>query len=105
MLDNGDALFFYKKRSNSQIAVVKMTKTRMFPLIIKNDFLFVFKIDTIDQSSLWHLRYGHLSSVAMNLLYTKKLVRGVPWIGNPSKICEGHILGKQHIISFPSSKL
>jgi hypothetical protein len=61
MFENGECIIFYRNGSDSQITTVKMTKTRMFPLTMKNEFSAAFKVDTIDQSRLWHLRYGHLS--------------------------------------------
>jgi hypothetical protein len=81
-----------------------MRNKRMFHLTIKNEFSIAFKVDTIDQSRLWHLRYGHLSYGGLNLLYKKQVVRGLPLIEHPTKICERCILGKQHRNSFPSGK-
>jgi hypothetical protein len=105
MFENGECIIFCRNDNDSQIIVVKMTNTRMFPLTIKNNFSTAFKLGTIDQSSFWQLIYGHLSFNGLNLLYKKQMVRGITLIEQPTKICEGYILGKQHRDSFPSSKL
>ena len=73
--ENKECIIFYTNSSNSQIVAHKMTKSRMFPLITRNEFSATFNIDTIDLSSLWHLKYGHLNFSVLNLLYKKQTVR------------------------------
>ena len=53
---------------------------------------------------LWHLGFGHLNFGGLNLLHRKGMVKGLPLIEKPDSLCEGCILGKQHIESFPSGK-
>ena len=52
----------YDKYPRKQlIARVEMTKNRMFPLIMRNDLtnsLNAYKTKSLNQSWLWHLRYG-----------------------------------------------
>ena len=71
LLEKEYRIFFKKKvctiydkyQSKRLIARVEMTKNRMFPLIMRNDLtnsLNAYKTKSLDQSSLWHLRYGHL---------------------------------------------
>ncbi|WVY90422.1 hypothetical protein V8G54_035936 [Vigna mungo] len=48
-----------------------------------------------DEGWLWHYRYGHLNFKSLNQLKTKDLVKGVPTITAPNKICEGCAVGKQ----------
>ena len=38
------------------------------------------------------------------MLHRKGMVKGLPLIEKPDSLCEGCILGKQHIESFPSGK-
>ena len=48
-----------------------MTMNRMFPLIMRNNFtnsLNAYKTNTLDQSWLWNLRYGHLHFGGLDLL-------------------------------------
>ena len=56
--------------------------------------------DKIDESMIWHQRYGHLHFNAMNLLHTKNMVDGIPFISFENQVCEGYIFGKQHRVSF-----
>ena len=46
-------------------------------------------------------RYGHLSYKGLKTLYYKKMMRGLPLITAPTKLCEGCLLGKQHRDPFP----
>ncbi|KAH9735937.1 hypothetical protein KPL71_017913 [Citrus sinensis] len=54
-----------------------------------------------DQSWTWHLRYGHLNFGGLELLFKKNMVKGLPYINHPDKLCEGCLLGKQFRKSFP----
>ena len=55
-----------------------------------------------DPSWLWHLRYGHLGYAGLNLLSSKRMVDGLPRVGNSCDKCEACILGKQHRLPFNS---
>ena len=55
-----------------------------------------------DLSRLWHLKYGHLYYVGLNLLSNKRMVDGFPNILNSCNKCEFFILCKKHRISFNS---
>ena len=74
----------YDKYPSKQfIARVEMTKNRMFPLIMKNELtnsLNAYKTKSLDQSWLWHLRYGHLHFGGLDLLQKKQMVKGFPSI-------------------------
>jgi hypothetical protein len=55
-----------------------------------------------NQSWLWHGRYGHLNFKASSDLSAKEMVQGMPIIKRGvEQICDGCVLGKQHIIPFP----
>ncbi|KAH9751570.1 hypothetical protein KPL71_014344 [Citrus sinensis] len=58
-----------------------------------------------DQSWTWHLRYGHLSFGGLELLSKKNMVKGLPYINQPDKLCEGCLLGKQFRKSFPNESI
>jgi hypothetical protein len=60
--------------SKQLIAKVEMSKNRMFPLVMRNDLsgsLNVYKDGILDESWLWHLRYGHLHFGGLDLLQKK----------------------------------
>ncbi|XP_052724120.1 uncharacterized protein LOC128193958 [Vigna angularis] len=44
---------------------------------------------------LWHFRYGHLNFKSLSQLKGKELVKGVPLIIVPDRICESCVVGKQ----------
>ena len=72
-----------KYPSKQLIARVEMTKNRMFSLIMRNDLtnsLNAYKTKSLDQSWLWHLRYGHLHFGDLDLLHKKQMVKGLPSI-------------------------
>ena len=82
-----------------------MTKNRMFPLIMRNDLttsLNASKTKSLDQSWLWHLRYGHLHFGGLELLQKKQMVKGLSSIEQPTSSCESCILGKHHREKFMS---
>lgn len=49
----------------------------------------------------WHARYGHLHFRALHDLGSKGILRGLPVIQRPEKLCEGCALGKMHRTPFP----
>jgi hypothetical protein len=65
----------YDELPNKQlISRVEMTKNRMFPLVMRNDLsgsLNAYKARSLDESWLWHLRYGHLHFGGLDLLQKK----------------------------------
>lgn len=73
----------------------------MFPLNIQNDVAKCLKTCHKDPSWIWHLRYGHLNFGRWELLFKKNMVKSLPYINHPDKLCEGCLLGKQFRKSFP----
>ena len=57
----------------------------------------------VNESELWHLRFGHLNFDSLKLLKNREMVIGLPPITNEMKICEGCIYGKMHRSPFPTS--
>ena len=53
-----------------------------------------------DESWLWHFRFGHLNFGGLKLLHTKNMVKGLPLIDKPERVCEGCIFGKKHRETF-----
>lgn len=55
-----------------------------------------------EESWLWHCRYGHLNFKSLNLLRSKDMVKGIPVIKTPGKVCENCLVSKQPRNSFSS---
>lgn len=85
-----------------QVIMVKMTANKMFPINISSMENFGLVTTEQDTSTLWHLRYGHLSSKGLNLISKKGMVLGLPQI-ELLEVCEVCIYGKQHRRSFSTS--
>ena len=48
----------------------------------------------MNDSWIWHMRYGHLNFKDLSMLHTKNLVNGLPQIKNPQAICERCLVSK-----------
>lgn len=83
------------------LASIPMTENKMFPLeISKLEQALVVSEINLEESKLWHLRYGHLNMNRLMLLSQHKMVHGLPNIKSVENMCEGCIYGKQHRKSF-----
>ncbi|KAH9726202.1 hypothetical protein KPL70_008169 [Citrus sinensis] len=91
------------KTNNHTVAVVEMSKNKVFPLVMPLDENVALKTENSDLSNLWHLRYGHLNYKGLNLLKQKNMVIGLPDVGRYEKVCEGCIYGKMHRLPFPKN--
>lgn len=81
-----------------------MTRNRLFPLEVSDvecANLLSSQQKMLLESSLWHLRYGHLNIKGLKLLSQKEMVRGLPSIDLVG-VCEGCVYGKQSKRSFPT---
>ncbi|KAF8394079.1 hypothetical protein HHK36_020284 [Tetracentron sinense] len=87
----------YDKGGSSQIVTkVKMEKNRNFPLIFRYSKNVALKMDVIDESWIWHRRYGHLNFQSLKTLQQQNMVYGLPVIQEVKEACEGCALGKHH---------
>ena len=84
-----------RDKHKNLVTHVKMTKNRMFPLYLKIYQSRCLKEKIIDDSTLWHLRFGHLNFQGLNVLSKEKMVTRIPQIYRPIKRCEGCIIGKE----------
>lgn len=61
-----------------------------------------FQASTSEETTLlWHNRYGHLNFKGQRLFSQKDMVKGLPRVEEPTKVCDDCIIGKQHRDSFP----
>lgn len=101
----GNACKIYdNKNKKLEIAHVKMEKrNRSFPITWKYATNIAMKVQ-VDDSWLWHRRFGHLNTHALKLLYQKRMVRDLPCIKENEEACEGCLMGKQHRLPFSTGK-
>ncbi|KAK3017837.1 hypothetical protein RJ639_003347 [Escallonia herrerae] len=86
--DNGQPRQLVKK--------IRMESNRSFPFTLKYVKDVAMKAHIVEDSWLWHERFGHLNFQGLKLLFQKKLVQGLPTIEDKHGICEGCTLGKHH---------
>jgi len=78
----------------------------MFPLTLRSQNTnqsLVHNISRIDETHLWHSRYGHIPVKSLSLLQKKSIVIGLPTISEKFCNCEVCVLSKHKRDSFPSS--
>nr|KYP58379.1 Retrovirus-related Pol polyprotein from transposon TNT 1-94 [Cajanus cajan] len=110
MMENGYSLHFERDickiydSKRVEIGQVKMEKrNRSFPLSFNHGTNIAMKVE-VDDSWLWHRRFGHFNIHALKLLHQKGMMRDLPNLKENIEACEGCLLGKQHRLSFSTSK-
>ncbi|TXG67955.1 hypothetical protein EZV62_009230 [Acer yangbiense] len=83
-----------------------MSANRMFIVLAKvlSNAPTCFQTTLEDNTQLWHYRYGHLSFKGLRTLQYKKMVKGLPQLKAPSKVCIDCMVGKQHRDAIPKRK-
>ena len=59
---------------------------------------------TIDDSWLWHRRFGHFHTQALKLLHEKNMMKGLPCLDENNEACEACLLEKQYKLPFSTNK-
>lgn len=77
-----------------------MAPNKVFPFLLSSDSNHALKVDEVDNSLLWHMRYGHLNYKSLKVLKEKDMVVGLPNVHCENKVCEGCIYGKFHRLPF-----
>ncbi|KAK2989431.1 hypothetical protein RJ640_018749 [Escallonia rubra] len=86
------------------ITKVRMQSNRNFPSQWRYDMNTAMKVD-IDDSWLWHKRFGHFNFNSLNILHQKDTIKDFPCIEEiHDDECEGCLLGKEQKHSFPSEQ-
>lgn len=75
------------------LAIMDMKESTYFQTTCKND------------NQLWHRRFGHLSFKGLMTLHYKKMVKDLPLLQAPTKVCSDCLVGKQHRDSIPKKSL
>ena len=98
---DNSCIIYDKGREKMVVSQVRMTQHRSFPLTLKYAQNMALKASVLNESWLWHKRFGHLNFQSLKLLYYKNIVHGLPTIEDRDGTCEGCALGKHHRQSFP----
>lgn len=110
MMENGYSLHFERDickiydSKRVEIGQVKMEKrNRSFPLSFNRGTNIAMKVE-VDDSWLWHRRFGHFNIHALKLLHQKGMMRDLPNLKENNEACEGCLLDKQHQLPFSTNK-
>lgn len=87
------------------LAESEMSMNRMFILPVRcspaTQSENCLHLSSVNQSQLWHERYGHLNYRSLKLLYDKRMVIGLPQFQDTSKVCVDCFEGKQQRKAIP----
>jgi len=110
MMENEYSLHFEKDTCKIydsrrlEIDEVKMEKrNRSFPISFKPGTNIAMKAE-VDDSWLWHGKFGHFNTHALKLLYHKNMMRDLPYLKENNESCEECLLGKQYQLPFSIGK-
>lgn len=73
-----------------------MEQNKMYPLVMKSDWESIMsanKENNLEESWLWHLKFGHLHFGGLSQLQQKQMVKGFPTIHEPDNSCGPYIMG------------
>lgn len=101
--DKNECIIRDKLKRNVVVARARMTGDRMFPLHFTHGNQ-PLRYSKMNESKIWHQRYGHLSFSGLILVKRLKIVEGLPFIENTKEVCEECVVAKQHRVSFPIGK-
>nr|XP_048325968.1 uncharacterized protein LOC125421335 [Ziziphus jujuba var. spinosa] len=106
MLLNGYSILF--KRNSCYIYDKKGSLTARLPMVNKS-FMLNLNIQkedacnvTLDESKLWHSRFGHFHYHALSKLCKEGMTRNTPEVMIPNEVCGVCQMGKQHRLPFPA---
>lgn len=74
-----------------------MTGNICFHLKMMLAIQMVLRASVMHCSLTWHKWLGHLNDRSLKLLQKQEIVHGLPQLKESKGICEGCMLGKQHI--------
>ena len=106
MLEKNYSLYFQDKsciivdNAGCELMTVRM-KEKSFPIKWKETN---FYATDVDDSTLWHKRFGHFHHTALKHLHLKGLAQGMPTINEGKTICQACQFGKQSRLPFPVNK-
>jgi hypothetical protein len=84
-----------KTPSKILVSKVQMTKNKMSPLNMRSVNIsqsYAQNVSSIDETWLWHLRYGHLPLRSLSLLQKHSMLKEIPISNEQTNPCERCIL-------------
>ena len=87
--------------TRAKILAVKMID-RSFPINWKQTNIHAF-ISSVDESLLWHKRFGHFNYFSLKHMSCKGLTQNMPVVDACKSVCEVCSLGKLHRLPFPKN--
>lgn len=87
-----------KMFNSTQRLILKapLSKNRTFQINMNAAEIQCLKVtESVEDSWLWHSRFGHLNFKSLHQLGSKQMVVGLPVVVVSEKICEVYMTGKQ----------
>jgi transposase InsO family protein len=106
LFEGASCKIYDRKPSRKLISEIYMTPNRMFPLTLRTANLsqpYAQSASTLNETMVWHTRFGHLPFQSLSLLQKNSMVKGLPIFKEQIPPCESCILGKHKRTSFPQS--
>jgi hypothetical protein len=107
VLFEGSSCKIYDKNPNRKLIFeIHMTPNMMFTLTLRTANLiqpYAQSASTLNETMVWHTRFGHLPFQSLSLLHKNSMVKGLPIFKEQIPPCESCILGKHKRTSFPQS--
>ena len=88
-----------RDREQRLLAKVKRSRNQLYLLDLKVEQPICLAARHMEESWLWHARYGHLSFDALGRL--ENMVTGLPHIEHVGELCDSCLVEKQRRLPFP----
>ncbi|KAK2969370.1 hypothetical protein RJ640_000642 [Escallonia rubra] len=85
-------IIYDKKGSKDVVTKIKMEKNRSFPINFSYTSGVAMRASIVEDSWLWHRRFGHINFKNLKLLHKENMVQGLPTIEEKHEVCEKDIL-------------
>ena len=83
------------------IMSTQMSSNRMYIIYAPVIMPMCLNTSSMNETKLWHDRYGHLSYKGLNTLVKKEMVKDLPILKQETDVCSDCMMGKQHRESIP----
>lgn len=100
----GEFPWMYEKSARLLMKVQK-SPNRLYKTDMKIGSPMCFHTQLDDEAWKWHGRLGHISFDTMKLMASKWVVKGLPTLNKPTKLCEACLAGKLTRTPFPAQSL